>query len=84
MFHYTPNKMLLKTVKKTKKLGYNKESRCSYYYDLASKMFPTYWERTTFMQYWENVSYYSPVELSHVPVNGTLFPVKYFDKTIDK
>ena len=61
MYHYTPDPILLKRLRKCRKKGRftNDSVNSSYDFELAKSLFKDYWTAITFMVYWERADFYS-------------------------
>ncbi len=80
MFRYTPKKEILKELQRQRNKGWNRTSNSTYEYDYARQLFKgNYGMVCLFMQYWENVVFFSEEQRREIPVNGVLFSVTLFD-----
>lgn len=82
MYQYTPRKDLLEDLQRARKKGWSSKLRSSYDYQLACQLFNKYDERVHFLLYWEGTNFFSEERRTHVPVNGVMFPVKFFDESV--
>lgn len=79
MYLYTPNKKLLSDFRRCKA----KDSRDygNRLFKLLSGYFKDYTMHWTFQKHWSRTKFYSLTRRKHIPVNGLLFDMRFFDET---
>ena len=78
MYKYTPDKNILRGLRKIRKEMYVNGKEYAYITQYA----PTYSQYVSFSRNYDGFVFFSPVKLREVPLSGILFPVSIFTEEV--